>query len=231
MKRPFLLIVSLMLCLGFTAVDTCGQKRGTSLPQVNLKMTISNFDSLGNLNYITNDGLGEYVDGLQGVTARLDTSGFLEFNTAPIGTSPVLRSMLIDWNHPVDPNNLYRPIFARTPTFHLTTLNAIPIQNLGTPGNPMSQCVQVGLGVNDGTTIWTESWHKGQENTDNSPTAWGLITRTSISPAVWMLTVNNNCNPNAANIASIRTSNVTGKSTSTLRGYWNLSFVLVLTAK
>ena len=207
MKRNFLLMLSLVLCFGFASVDVSGQKQGTGLTQVNLKVTISNFDSLGNPNYITNDGLGEYVDGLQGVTAHLDTSGFLEFNTAPIGTYPVLRSMLIDWNHPVDPNNLYRPIFARTPTFHFTTLNAIPIQNLGTPGNPVSQCVQVGLGVNDGTTIWTESWHKGQENTTGSPTAWGLITRTSISPAVWTLTPNNNCNPNAANAECKRTTN------------------------
>ena len=230
MKKKCLLMLSLTLSFVFAAVDASGQKRSTGPAQVNLRVTILNSDNLGNSNYIQNDSLGDYVDGLQGVTAHLDTSGFLEFDTAPAGTFPVQRSVFIDWNHPLDPTNQYRPMPVRTPTNHFTTLNAIPIQNLGTPGNPTSQCVQVGLGVNDGTTIWRESWHKGQENTADSATAWGLITRTSISPAIWTLTPNNNCNPNA-NVASVRTANARGKQTWDLQGYWDLSFILVLTAK
>src|SRR5579864_7279442 len=55
--------------------------KSKSFGTVSLRVAVSNTDAFGNPAGITNDGLGDYVDGSQYVQAQLDSSGTFAFNT------------------------------------------------------------------------------------------------------------------------------------------------------
>lgn len=203
----------------------------TTYPTVSLVVTVTNADPLGSAYGITNDGQGDYVDGSQYVQALLDQYGTFVFNTDNSNRTAV-RWVTYDFTHPVDPVNTYRPSPSNGQNYHFSTGPSafspfIAIQNLGVNGNPSTECIYMGNGIANSTTGWRVSFHKGYEDVSSSPTAYAVVTRTSVSPAAWTITPTGSCSPTLnANVAALRTSDGLG-----LFGYYYIPFSFVLKAK
>jgi hypothetical protein len=197
-----------------------------------LSITVSNTDASGNPSGITNDSLGPYVDGLQNVEARLDIAGTLAFNTFTGKRGAAARWVHYDFSHPVDPLNEFRPPQDHTQNYHFSTGGTpfsppfVPVQYLGTPGYPTSECGYMGNGFQaNSSTSYRVSFHKGFEDTAGSPTSYVVFTRVSISPAVWTVQPIGSCSP-ASNVAALRSDDG-----SVLHGYYTMPFLFTLTAK
>jgi hypothetical protein len=213
-----------------TMPDEISAARAPSIPTIPLIVTIANGDDLGNAYAIRNDGQGVYTNGVQEVQAVLDQSGTFAFNTqTKPGRRPV-RWVTYDFNNPVDPSNTYRPNPSNLENYHFSTGPSplkpfIPIQNLGVNGNPSSECIYMGNSIANSSTSWRVSFHKGLEDVEDSPTAYAVVTRTSVSPAAWTITPSGACSP-VSNVASLRSGD-----SAVLYGYYNLPFFFTLRAK
>jgi hypothetical protein len=179
---------------------------------------------------ITSDGLGEYVDGLQGMTVEIDSYGNLQI-TPLNGTSstPPQRTLRFDFSAPTDPLNSYRPDESGQLNFKIKT-NAVGlprIQDLGVNGNPASACYSATIAHNNGTTH-----HRAIFNPASDPSSTrALITRTSISPAAWTMVSDSQC-PVTANVAGVWSQDLVRKNAPLVfRGYYNLQFSIQLRAK
>lgn len=208
------------------------QEAKPSNPQViPLTITVSNTDASGNPSGIINDGLGAYVDGVQNVEARLDLAGTLAFNTFTAKRGSATRWVHYDFSRPVDPLNLFRPPQDHTQNYHFSTGGTpfspfVPVQYLGTPGYPTSQCGYMGNGFSaNSSTGYRVSFHKGFEDTAASPTSFAVFTRISVTPAVWTVQPAGSCSP-TANVAALRS-----EDGSVLHGYYTMPFLFTLTAK
>jgi hypothetical protein len=205
-------------------------KPGTP-PVVSLTVTVSNTDSFGNAAGITNDGAGAYVDGSQNVQAQLDASGTFAFNTFNARRGTATRWLNYDFSHPIDPSNTFVPSQDHGQNYHFSSGGTqyspwVPVQYLGTPGYPISECGYMGNSfAANSTTNYRVSFHKGYENTQASPTAFIVVTRTSVSPAVWTVQPAGSCSPKS-NVAALRSDDGT-----VLYGYYSLPFLFTLTAK
>lgn len=204
--------------------------KGSQTP-VSLTVTVSNVDGLGNPYGITNDGQGAYVDGSQNVAAAIDQYGTFAFNTFSGNHGSASRWLNYDFTHPVDPSNTFQPTQDHTQNYHFSTGGtvfspSVPLQQLGVNGNPSTQCMYMGnsFAANKSTT-YRVSYHKGNEDTQTSPTAFAVFTRVSVSPAVWTATPVGSCSPNS-NIAALRSGDGT-----VLYGYYTIPFFFTLTAK
>lgn len=204
--------------------------RVPTIPTVSLAVTISSNDGLGSPYGIQNDGKGAYVDGTQDVQAILDGSGTFAFNTETRTNRNAVRWVNYNFDRPVDPSNTYRPNPSNLKNYHFSTGPSqyspfVPIQNLGVNGNPSTECVYMGNSLANATTSWRVSFHKGYEDLSNGPTAFAVVTRTSVSPAVWTISPTGSCSP-LSNVAALRSGDGT-----VLYGYYNLPFVFILRAK
>ncbi|HMA22066.1 MAG TPA: hypothetical protein VKO87_14750 [Gemmatimonadaceae bacterium] len=202
--------------------------RAPSIPTVPLVVTISDTDSVGIPYNIQSDGKGVYTDGVQDVQAVLDSYGTFALNTA--GRRTPTRWVRYDFNNPVDPANAYRPNPSTLQNYHFSTGASdyspfIAIQNLGVSGNPASECVYMGNSIANTSTSWRVSFHKGYEDVASSPTAFAVVTRTSVTPAVWTISPSGACSP-VSNVGALRSSDG-----SILFGYYNLPFYFTLKAK
>jgi hypothetical protein len=236
----------LTIALATTACGEGAQPAGTSAvapsalslaakpsnpPIVPLSITVSNTDTTGNPSGITNDGQGAYVNGTQNVEAVLDSAGTLVFNTFAANRGAATRWVNYDFSRPVDALNLFRPPQDHTQNYHFSTGASgfspfVPIQYLGTPGYPTSECGYMGNGFQAiGSTTYRVSFHKGYEDTASSPTAFAVFARVSLTPAVWTVQPAGSCSP-SSNIAALRSGDGT-----VLHGYYTMSFLLTLTAK
>jgi hypothetical protein len=203
--------------------------RGAGVSAVPLVVTISSVDGAGNPYRIQGDGKGVYTDGIQDVQAELDAYGTFAFNTESRNRNAV-RWVTYDFNDPVDPANTYRPSPSNLKNYHFSTGASqfspfIPIQNLGVNGNPVSECIYMGNSVANATSQWRVSFHKGLEDVANSPSAFAVVTRTSVSPAVWTITPSGACSP-VSDVAALRSDDG-----SVLYGYYRLPFFFTLRPK
>ena len=218
-----------------TAPSTLADDRMTTakprtLVPVSLIVTVGSTDPLGNTYGIRDDGQGDYIDGSQSVQAVLDQYGTFAFNTDNSSHAVAVRWVQYDFGNPVDLANTYRPSPSTTENFHFSTGASsyspfIPIQDLGVNGNPSSECAYMGNGLSNRTTAWRVSFHAGVEDTPTSPTAFAVITRTSVTPAMWTITPSGACSPNS-NVAALRSSD-----SSVLYGYYRLPFFFTLRTK
>ena len=216
------------------AASAANAGRTPTLSPISLVVTVDDADASGNAYGIQSDGQGTYTDGVQNVQAVIDQYGsfaFNTFNTTPSRKNPAAtRWVHYDFNHPVDPSNTYRPTPSDANNYHFSTGPStfspwVALQNLGVGGNPSSQCGYMGNGISNSTTAWRVSYHKGQENIADSPTAFAVFTRVSVSPAVWTVEAVGSCTGNS-NVASLRNA-----STDELYGYYYIPFHFTLTAK
>ena len=203
--------------------------RAPGLSTVSLSVTVSSVDGLGNAYGIQNDGQGDYSNGSQYVQAILNSSGFFQFDTDN-GPHAAIRWVSYNFNNPVDPANTYRPSPTNDRNYHFSTGPSAfspftPLQNLGVNGNPVTECIYMGNSIANSSTTWRVSFHKGNEDVATSPTAFAVVTRTSVSPAVWTVTPVGSCSPNS-NIASLRSGDGT-----VLFGYYYVPFFFTLRAK
>ncbi len=199
-----------------------------TITAVSLTVTVANTDNLGAAYGIQNDGKGAYVDGSQGVQAVIDKYGTFAFNTVTSHTAT--RWVTYNFSHPVDATNAYRPSPSNSMNYHFSTGPSafsphIPLQNLGVNGNPATECIYMGNGFSNKSTGWAVSFHKGQEDVSGTPTAFAVVTRTTVSPAVWTITPVGACSPNS-NVASLRSGDG-----SVLYGYYVIPFFFTLTAR
>ena len=204
---------------------------GKGVTPVSLSVVISNTDGLGNPYGIQNDGQGPYVDGVQNVGAGIDQYGDFAFNTFTANRGAATRWANYDFSRPVDPSNTYRPGQDHTQNYHFSTGASaysawVPLQNLGVSGNPSSECGYMGNGfAANSKTTYRVSFHKGEEDTQSSSTAFAVFTRTSVTPAIWTVTPVGSCSPNS-NVASLRSGDG-----SVLYGYYTIPFFMTLTAR
>ena len=205
------------------AMRNVATNRPGSVVETALALTVDDAGPLGAYR-ITSDGLGEYVDGLQGVTAKIDGSGNLLISggVPRTSTTPPERTFMFDFSAPVDPLNTYRPDL---PEMNFKILSNPegnpPIQNLGIGGNPSSGCYGVDINYTSQTTNYQVLFF----NLGDPTVTWAYITRTSISPAVWTMVSNGPC-PGAADQARVKSQDLTGKKAGPVitRGVWNMGF-------
>jgi len=203
----------------------------TSPPVISLSVTVS--DATGN--NITSDGLGDYINGVKNVQAILDEFGTFAFNTNSSSNPKTLASRWVNYNfnNPVDPTNTYRPNPSNTKNYHFSTGGStygtnpfIPIQYLGINGNVGSECIYMGNGLSNATTSWRVSFHKGNEDVQNGPTAFAVVTRTKIKAVngtdEWTITPVGACTSNS-NVAALRSGDGTF-----LYGYYYIPFLFTL---
>lgn len=202
--------------------------RPVNYPPISLLVTVSDTDGAGNPYYIQSDGQGVYTDGLQNVQAVLDQNGTFAFNTT--NRRAATRWVSYNFNNPVDPSNTYRPTPSNLENYHFSTGASpytpyVAMQNLGVNGNPDSECIYMGNSIANSTTQWRVSFHKGLEDTANSSSAYAVITRSSVTPAVWTITPSGACSP-VSNVAALRSGDA-----SVLYGYYNIPFFFTIRAK
>lgn len=229
------LLAASLACATDTAVPTALSPGGSPLAgksrltTVSLTVTVADADATGSPYGLRSDGKGVYTDGSQNVQAILDAYGTFAFNTRA-GRQAAVRWVTYDFSRPVDVSNMYRPSPTNDQNYHFSTgpsdfSPSIPIQDLGINGNPSTQCMYMGNGIANSTKGWRVSFHKGNEDTSNSPTAYAVVTRTSVSPAMWTVQPVGSCSPNA-NVASLRSEDGT-----LLYGYFYLPFHMTLQAR
>ncbi|MEJ7822701.1 MAG: hypothetical protein WKF85_10295 [Chitinophagaceae bacterium] len=215
-----------------TSTQSASQRATGSAALQTISLIVSVNDAAGN--NITSDGKGDYLNGVDYVQAILDGSGTFAFNTLNSRSTKTVAKRWVNYNlnSPVDPNNTYRPSPSNTKNYHFSTGGSvygtnpfIPLQNLGVNGNPATQCIYMGNGIYNSTTGWRVSFHKGYEDISNSPTSFAVVTRTSLSPAVWTITPIGSCSPNS-NVAALRSQDGT-----LLYGYYYLPFYFTLRAQ
>lgn len=205
--------------------------RAVTIPTVSLIVTIANQDATGTPYNIQDDGAGAYTDGSQDVQAVLDNNGTFAFNTETnVKRRDAIRWVTYNFNAPVDPSNSYRPSPSNLQNYHFSTGASsfspmIPIQYLGINGNSNAECIYMGNSVANASTSWRVSFHKGYEDVADSPTAFAVVTRVSVSPAIWTITPSGACSPNS-NVAALRSGD--GLE---LYGYYYLPFSFTLRAK
>lgn len=179
---------------------------------------------------IQGDGLGEYISGLQGMTAEIDQYGNLQITPAAASsTNPPQRTLKFDFSAPLDPSNVYRPDESGQQNFKIKT-NAfgVPrIQDLGINGNPVSACYYATIAHNNSTTH-----HRAIFNPASDPSSTpAFITRTSISPAAWTMVSDGPCSVNA-NMAGVWSQDLLRKNAPLVfRGYYSLQFSIRLRTK
>lgn len=206
------------------------EAKHVSISTVPLVVTIANYDALGTPYNIQGDGGGAYTDGVQDVEAVLDNNGTFAFNTETNIHRSATRWVTYNFNSPVDPSNSYRPNPTNLENYHFSTGASkfspnIPVQNLGVNGNPVSECIYMGNSIANSTTQWRVSFHKGLEDVADSPTAYAVVTRTSVTPAVWTIASSGACSPNS-DVAALRSGD-----SSVLYGYYKIPFLFTLKAK
>jgi hypothetical protein len=215
------------------AGDPLAQLSGKpSAPRVTaLSVTVSDVDAFGNPAGITGDGSGPYIDGNENVEARLDSAGTFAFNTFVAKRGSATRWVHYDFSRPVDPSNTLRPAQDHAQNYHFSSGGSayspwVPVQFLGTPGYPTSECGYMGNSfAATSTTSYRVSFHKGFEDTAASPTAFAVFTRVSVSPAVWTVQSAGACSP-ASNVAALRSADG-----AILYGYYSIPFMMTLTAR
>jgi hypothetical protein len=244
-KLSYLITAAFLVLLSFTACKRQAAELATpganeeittakaggnpnALPIVSLRVTVNDAEGYN----ITSDSKGDYINGIDYVQAILDQSGTFAFNTfsppQKIRNAIAKRSVIYNFNNPVDPANAYRPSPDNSQNYHFSTGGStygtnpfIPLQNLGINGNPTTECIYMGNGIYNSTTAWRVSFHKALEDTETSPTAFAVVTR--VSPTQWTITPMGSCSSNS-NVASLRNN-----ADNTLYGYYNIPFSLTLT--
>jgi hypothetical protein len=199
--------------------SSSAQYRRTGLSAVPLKVTIAGTDNFGNTNKITSDGNGDYVNGLQNVSASFDQNGNLQFDTNP-GINNRTKPNALRWINFVFDSPL--PGYTAATPANITTnpkgsyrmvsqIDAqIPAQSMS-PGS--SETIKLGGGFTAGTTTdWNFSFH--YNNVEN--TSYATLSR--INSNTW--TITGATNPPIARLIS----------NGVVIGFYNLPFSLTLTA-
>ena len=222
------LVAPLVFSLFLAVVGFAG-KRPNTYPAVPLVVTAQAVDSDSSPCKICGDGLGQYIDGVDGVGASIDQYGNLIINFDTAQTP--FRKLNFDYSNPVDPSNAFRP--PASLNSYLSTVpgpDNVPIQNM-TVG--AEQCVQLGITFTDNDkkeTQYRNSFHRNLTNFDSSQASYGVVTR--ISDTEWELEPKAaGCNTGTPTVGELITTPSVGRFEFTDRGAFYLPFKMSLSAK
>jgi hypothetical protein len=198
-----------------TATAKGGKPSGPA--EVFLKVTVDNTAGYK----ITNDGGGDYTNGLQSVGAKFDGSGNFIFACGTSGHGPnatLVRWMNINFDSPINVL-IPPPITGNDKVTAITTgfvaaFTFIPLQNLSIG---QSECVGLTGGSNAG---WVMNFHRTAEDVTGSPSSYAVFTR--INSTQWTVTPAGSCSPNS-NVCALR------NGPGVLYGYYNMPFSFTLT--
>lgn len=189
----------------------------STLPTVSLKISVS--DAGGN--NLTSDGGGEYVTGLQKISAKFDQYGNFIFSCGLSGNGPnatMVRWLNINFRSPVQVF-INPPITGNDKVTSITTGSVaahtfIPLQNLAIG---QSECV--GLTGGSGAA-WVMNFHRTAEDVSTSQSSYAVFTR--INSTQWTVMPAGSCSPNS-NVCALR------NGPGVLYGYYNMPFSFTLT--
>ena len=196
-----------------------------ALSPYNLKVTVDN----SNGNKVTSDGLGDYTNGSQYVTAIIDKYGnfiFDSFNSNSVQARPI-RKLNFDFSDVITQYST-PPSTNTSKNYHLEAFASVtpgitftPLQNLVTN---QSECVSFrAWGVTNGTIEWRALFHSGFDDRDTSRTGFGLVTR--VDATHWTISGLGNCTPASnQNVTALR-----GPNANTIYGFYRLPFSITLT--
>ena len=194
-----------------------------------LGVTVQDADAFGVAYRIQSDGQGEYVNGVQTLTAEIDAFGNLQFG--PTLSTSLARKIRFDFSAPVDPLNSYRPDESGQQEWKFKTnpnivTNTPGINDLGVNGNPVSGCYGSTVSHQNAGTRYPIIYN----TVSDAQSVNVYITRTSVSPATWTVVTNGPC-AGTANQGALYSQIVTNKNAPMVfRGYYNVSFSLRLRA-
>jgi len=224
-KKSSLVALSILLFACFLATAGYGQKPGAS-QAVALRVAIEPVIACG----ICSDGLGEYVDGVDGVTANFSKYGFLSVVFSAV------RTVNFDYSYPGNPPP---PPVLPVVAPKITTYKAFdPFTNPQDMSYGMTQCLPLGWSYNYGNTARNLGFRFGPNVGGSSyaiitctaaanPDNTGQCIQWSIEP-----TADGTCNT-LASLAGV-TDTVTGRANKLTyydRGLYTMPFKLTLTRK
>jgi hypothetical protein len=192
-------------------------------PVTPLGVTVLDTNDLGLAYKIQSDGLGEYVNGVQTITAEIDGSGNLQIG--PTLSSTLARTLRFDFSAPVDPLNGYRPDTGQQQWRITTNPNVVP----GTPAiNSLtvggSGCYGMAVSHQNAGTQYPIFYNTASD----AQSVNVYITRTTIS--TWTVVTNGPCGGTANDGALYSQSLAKGNQPRVFRGYYTLTFSLRLRA-
>lgn len=240
MKKNALLGFGLALCLGIASLSASIERPGAS-QTVSLRLSFETAMSDATPCAVCGDGFGEYVDGVDGISASLSRYGHLAFyfQGGAAGPRRVLFSYLDFYpspNHPTpDPSQL-----PNGPQSYgeLVTINAFtpytPIQDMHVGDAP--QCLKTGWTLGQGSPVWNNNYHRDGSRFFDAQTSYvvvtcveqdatGKCTKWELEPSA------GGCNSGTvATLANVLKITSTKKS-STYQDYglWRLPFKVTLT--
>jgi hypothetical protein len=167
---------------------------------------------------IKSDGLGEYVNGVQGMLAEIDHFGNLQITPLNgAATTPAARSVVFDFSAPADPLNTYRPNVSDQTNFKILTIayDNPRIQDLAVD---QSACYRLTFSFRNLTTHHDANFSSAYD----PQAAFALITRTSDS--AWTMVTDGTCGPHPT-WAAVRSQDLTRKNAPLVaRGNYSLPF-------
>jgi len=237
MKRTFSINASQLLAtaLGLTLAWTSCQKvdvppngqaliekaagnRPNTVPQVNLILTVS--DNIGNK--IESDAKGDYIHGVDGVSAYFDQSGNLQFSTNSNMTrrsGPAARTMNYYFDDPLSGSQSATPVTNPNGNYRLVTgllaQTPIPIQSLPVGGSETNIALHGGfVSQIASTTDWGCNFRYGLDQDDATE---NFVTVTRLDDTHWVMT-GDVTNP----VGALKTDH-------TLTGYYHMPFSFTFT--
>lgn len=206
------------------AVKSVNERQQLPIP---IAMTVQGVGPLGPYR-VLNDGRGDYVHGLHGMTVLIDEFGNLQITPTSAESIPAQRQLYLDFSVPADPLNAYRPDTTGQTNFKIVSndYGNPRIQDLGINGNPTSACYRVSFAFRNATTRHTVTF-----NTSVYPqVAFALVTRTGVSPDTWTMTTDPVCGVNSE-WGGVKSTDLTRKNAPTVfRGFYVLPFSILLRA-
>jgi len=185
------------------------------------------------LHRVTGDGLGDYVDGEQGVFAQIDDSGNLQFGST---AAPMVRRLVFDFGAPVGAASaLAHGSEADVTSWKLKTNRVLAtssspyIGDLGVNGIPASACYSATAAHAHPTLRFTAQYNSAM----NAPSGQVRITRTSVaSPSRWTMVTNDPTCDADVDVAAVDTQSLTIRNAkAVLAGTYRLPFAITLTAR
>jgi hypothetical protein len=241
MKKSFVLVLGLALCMGIASLNISAQRPGTS-ETVSLKVSFEAAMSDATECAVCGDGLGEYVDGADGVSAYLSRYGHLQFYFH--GGDASLRRVLFNYsefypsaNHPavVPPPPSGPHSYGDFITFKVFEPYT-NLQDMRVGDEP--QCLMTGWTLDQGSPIWENNYHRNGSPFFDPLTSY--VSATCVAEASgkctkWELEPNDSpCNsgavPTLVNVVKV-TKPKPNKVSYQDYGLWKLPFKVTLMRK
>jgi hypothetical protein len=191
-------------------------------PIVGLTVTVQPTDSAGNTCRICSDGLGSYVNGVDGVSAKLDQYGNLIIAFTPT------RKLTFDYTTPVLPGNV--PNIPPAYDSYMST-RFHPEGNIQDMPVGAAQCMESIIIFHDGpgnhSTLYNNDFHRNTGSLGD--TAYAVITRTSTT--TWEAEpkeLAGECNSADATIARVSSQPTSGPGSGTNYGRFYMPFKMTL---